>query len=112
MGGVVEVKKAKGRTEETEEEKVKEKDREIKEKLVEGGRLEVKDASQNTELNEEICRIGVIEEDVTDSCPLLERAKLKEEMPQRKILQEIVDPEQANKSYFDSIFCVCSCFSK
>jgi len=108
-------KKVNGINEETEEEKVKEKDekdREIKEKLVEGGRLEVKDASQNTELNEEICRIEVIEEDVTDSCPLLERAKLKEEMPQRKILQEIVDPEQANKSYFDSIFCVCSCFSK
>lgn len=114
--------KLNGIAEVTEEEKDKEvqgknenardeKDKEIKEKLVEG-RLEVKDASQNTELYNKICRIEVTDEDVTDSCPLLERAKLKEEMPQRKILQEIVDPEQANKSYFDSIFCVCSCFSK
>merc|ERR1711915_753759 len=58
----------------TEEEKVKEiqvkienasdeKDKEIKEKLVEG-RLEVKDASQNTELYDEICRIEVTDEDV------------------------------------------------
>jgi len=119
---LLEDEKLNGIAEVTEEEKDKEvqgkienmgdeKDKEIKEKLVEG-RLEVKDASQNTELYNKICRIEVTDEDVTDSCPLLERAKLKEEMPQRKILQEIVDPEQANKSYFDSIFCVCSCFSK